>query len=155
MLFVFLQNEQQSPVVQPETRQPVDYEHALLLQIDKVLLLLQTVRKDLRAFLKEVNATDKPKEVIDVFRSQLESHAGQLRQCEETLSLLKPPQEATSELHSKLLVGLIKYRRAVETYAEGLAAYDFNVVKQSQLELEQADSEIHLAVERITSNFAK
>lgn len=113
-------------------------------EIQRMRLEMETVWTGIKTFLQEVNTTTEKSAIrtkIDAFREEMRQHAARFREIEERLQKIALPTVAESE-HKRLIGGLAHYRAAVEGYAEGLAAYRFERIKQSQESLEQADKEI-------------
>lgn len=110
---------------------------------------------DLKDFLKAVNSTKDPKavrQIIDGFREQMKKHSDKFIALNRSLKAIAPPTQI-EKLHENLSAGVAKYNGSVQGYISGLAAYNFQQIRASQTQLEQADKEILTAVVELQEAF--
>lgn len=110
---------------------------------------------DLKDFLKAVNSTKDPKavrQIIDGFREQMKKHSDKFIALNRSLKAIAPPAQL-EKLHENLSAGVAKYNGSVQGYINGLAAYNFQQIRASQTQLEQADKEILTAIVELQEAF--
>lgn len=111
---------------------------------------------DIKEFLKVVNNTKDSKDarpIIDNFREQMKKHNDRLFILSRSLRSISPPTQLENQ-HQKLSLGINKYSGAVQGYIQGLAAYNFQQIRASQTQLEQADKEIVTIMEEFQQFFS-
>ena len=102
---------------------------------------------DIKDFLKSINAIKDSKDnkevrrIIDNFREQMKKHSAKLVTLNTALRAIAPPSQLESKQQS-LGSAINKYNGAVQGYIQGLAAYNFQQIRASQTQLEQADKEV-------------
>ncbi|MBK7995113.1 MAG: hypothetical protein IPK14_17535 [Blastocatellia bacterium] len=102
---------------------------------------------DIKDFLKSINAIKDSKDnkevrrIIDNFREQMKKHSAKLVTLNTSLRSIAPPSQLESKQES-LSIAINKYNGAVQGYIQGLAAYNFQQIRVSQTQLEQADKEV-------------
>ncbi|MFY9226048.1 MAG: hypothetical protein WAQ98_25450 [Blastocatellia bacterium] len=102
---------------------------------------------DIKDFLKSINAIKDSKDnkevrrIIDNFREQMKKHSAKLVTLNTSLRAVAPPSQLESK-HESLSSAINKYNGAVQGYIQGLAAYNFQQIRASQTQLEQADKEV-------------
>ncbi len=135
----------QSPKPQAEPQVDADiYAEQVQPEIERLRLERENVWSGIKTFLREVNAATEKSVIrarIDSFREEMRQHADRLREIEERLRKISSPIVVEQE-QKQLIDGIASYRAAVEGYAEGLASYKFERIKESQSSLEQADKDI-------------
>jgi hypothetical protein len=110
---------------------------------------------DLKDFLKTINSTKDPKavrQIIDAFREKMKKHSEKFIALNRSLRKIAPPTQLEKQ-HENLSTGIGKYNGSVQGYINGLAAYDFQQIKASQTQLEQADKEILTAIVELQEVF--
>lgn len=110
---------------------------------------------DIKEFLKAVNSTKDPKavrQIIDGFREQMKKHSDRFTLLNRSLKAIAPPLQL-EKLHQNLSSGVAKYDGSVQGYIAGLAAYNFQQIRASQTQLEQADKEILTAIVELQEAF--
>ncbi|MBI4851888.1 MAG: hypothetical protein HY819_08845 [Acidobacteria bacterium] len=110
---------------------------------------------DLKDFLKMVNSTKDPKairQIIDNFREQMKKHSDRFVALNRSLRAIAPPAQLEKQ-HENLSAGIVKYNGSVQGYINGLAAYNFQQIRASQTQLEQADKEILTAMVELQDAF--
>ena len=111
---------------------------------------------DLKEFLKMVNSTKDTKavrQIIDSFREQMKKHSDKFISLNRSLRSIAPPMQLEDK-HERLSVGIGKYNGSVQGYITGLAAYNFQQIRASQTQLEQADKEILTAMVELQESFS-
>lgn len=111
---------------------------------------------DLKEFLKEANANKDPKavrQIIDIFREKMKKHSDRFVSLNRSLRSIAPPAQLEVQ-HEKLSTGISKYNGSVQGYIIGLAAYNFQQLRASQSQLEQADKEILTAMVELQDAFS-
>ncbi len=111
---------------------------------------------DIKDFLKVVNTTKDSKDarsIIDNFREQMKRHNDKLFALSRSLRSIAPPTQLEAQ-HQKLNLGINKYSGAVQGYIQGLAAYNFQQIRASQTQLEQADKELVSVMQEFQQFFA-
>jgi hypothetical protein len=102
---------------------------------------------DIKEFLKAVNSVKDSKDnkevrrIIDNFREQMKKHSAKLVSLNTSLKAVAAPSQLESK-HERLSSAINKYNAAVQGYIQGLAAYNFQQIRASQIQLEQADKEV-------------
>lgn len=102
---------------------------------------------DIKDFLKSINAIKDSKDnkevrrIIDNFREQMKKHSAKLVTLNTSLRAIAAPSQLESKQQS-LGSAINKYNAAVQGYIQGLAAYNFQQIRASQTQLEQADKEV-------------
>lgn len=102
---------------------------------------------DIKEFLKAVNSIKDSKDnkevrrIIDNFREQMKKHSSKLVSLNTSLRAIAAPSQLESK-HERLSSAINKYNAAVQGYIQGLAAYNFQQIRVSQTQLEQADKEV-------------
>ncbi len=102
---------------------------------------------DIKEFLKTVNSLKDSKDnkevrrIIDNFREQMKKHSAKLVTLNTSLRAIAPPSQLENKQQS-LSNAINKYNGAVQGYIQGLAAYNFQQIRVSQTQLEQADKEV-------------
>lgn len=115
---------------------------------------------DIKDFLKSINAIKDSKDnkevrrIIDNFREQMKKHSAKLVTLNTSLRAIAPPSQLESKQES-LSNAINKYNGAVQGYIQGLAAYNFQQIRASQTQLEQADKEVLVVMVELQEIFTE
>jgi len=115
---------------------------------------------DIKDFLKSINAIKDSKDnkevrrIIDNFREQMKKHSAKLVTLNTSLRAIAPPSQLESKQQS-LSNAINKYNGAVQGYIQGLAAYNFQQIRASQTQLEQADKEVLVVMVELQEIFTE
>lgn len=115
---------------------------------------------DIKDFLKSINAIKDSKDnkevrrIIDNFREQMKKHSAKLVTLNTSLRAIAPPSQLESKQQS-LSSAINKYNGAVQGYIQGLAAYNFQQIRASQTQLEQADKEVLVVMVELQEIFTE
>ncbi len=121
-----------------------NYKNTVQPIISNVQAEMSSTILDLKEFLKIVNSTKDTKtirQIIDSFREQMKKHSDKFISLNRSLRSVAPPMQL-EERHERLSAGISKYNGSVQGYITGLATYNFQQIRASQTQLEQADKEI-------------